>query len=324
MEGGSVGSNPGSIGYSNIPHVTYFLIFLCFTYIVTVVGNVFLMSVIYLVKTLHTPKYMIVFNLALADLCGSTAVIPKMLDVLLFDRSDIVYEDCLSYMFFFYFFTDVQSWTLVIMSYDRFIAICFPLRYHSIVTKPAIAAMLLLVWIVLMSMSACTVGLLDRLSFCGSLVIQNFMCGMGTILDLACGDTSLISNIAFVSFVLNPCLPPILIILTYVCIVIALSRVASRKERLKAAKTCTSHLILVAVYFIPFLYSNLISDIDRDGMIITEVLPDILPPLINPILYSLKTEEVLNCIKKLCNNILSNITMSKKVFTAIFSQPMKI
>ncbi|XP_033181441.1 olfactory receptor 1020-like [Mastacembelus armatus] len=167
-------------------------------------------------------------------------------------------------------------------------------------------------WIVLMSMSACTVGLLDRLSFCGSLVIQNFMCGMGTILDLACGDTSLISNIAFVSFVLNPCLPPILIILTYVCIVIALSRVASRKERLKAAKTCTSHLILVAVYFIPFLYSNLISDIDRDGMIITEVLPDILPPLINPILYSLKTEEVLNCIKKLCNNILSNITMSKK------------
>uniref|UniRef100_A0A3Q3MZ31 G-protein coupled receptors family 1 profile domain-containing protein n=1 Tax=Mastacembelus armatus TaxID=205130 RepID=A0A3Q3MZ31_9TELE len=305
-------------GYSNIPHITYFLIFMCFVYIMTVVGNVFLMSVIYLVRTLHTPKYMIVFNLALADLCGSSASIPKVLDAFLFDRSEIVYEDCLSSMFFFYFFTDVQSWILVIMAYDRFIAICFPLRYHSIVTKPAIAAMLLLVWVVLMSISACIVGLFDRHSFCGSLVIQYFMCGMGSMFDLACGDTSLISNIAFVSFVLNPILPPILIALTYICIAIALSRVASPKERLKAAKTCTSHLILVAVYFIPLWYINLAYWDDRDADIILKILPDI-PPLLNPILYSLKTQEVLNCIKRLCNNMLSNITMSKKVFTAMLT-----
>uniref|UniRef100_A0A3Q3MJX7 G-protein coupled receptors family 1 profile domain-containing protein n=1 Tax=Mastacembelus armatus TaxID=205130 RepID=A0A3Q3MJX7_9TELE len=305
-------------GFSNIPHVTYFLIFLCFVYIMIVVGNVFLMSVIYL--TLHTPKYMIVFNLALADLCGSTALIPKVFETFLLDRSDIVYEACLSYMFFVYFFTDVQAWTLVIMSYDRFIAICFPLRYHSIVTKPAIAAMLLSVWVVLMSISACIVGLLDHHSFCGSLAIQSFICDMGSVRHLACGDTSLISNIAFVSFVLNPCLPPILIALTYVCIAIALSRVASRKERLKALKTCTSHLILVAICFSPLLYENLISDVDRDGRIICEVLPDIIPPLLNPILYSLKTEEVLNSIKRLCNNMLSNITLSKKVFTAMLTK----
>uniref|UniRef100_A0A3Q3MZ15 G-protein coupled receptors family 1 profile domain-containing protein n=1 Tax=Mastacembelus armatus TaxID=205130 RepID=A0A3Q3MZ15_9TELE len=286
------------IGYSNIPHITYFLIFMCFVYIMTVVGNVFLMSVIYLVKTLHTPKYMIVFNLALADLCGSCASIPRVLDVFLFDRTDIVYEDCLSSMFFFYFFTDVQSWILVIMAYDRFIAICFPLRYHSIVTKPAIAAMLLSVWVVLMSISACIVGLFDRHSFCGSLVIQYFFCGMGAIFNLACGDTTLISNIAFVSFILNPILPPIFIILTYICIAIALSRVASPKERLKAAKTCTSHLILVAICFIPLWYINLAYWDNRDADFILEILPNI-PPLLNPILYSLKTEEVLNSIKRL-------------------------
>uniref|UniRef100_A0A3Q3N8E9 G-protein coupled receptors family 1 profile domain-containing protein n=1 Tax=Mastacembelus armatus TaxID=205130 RepID=A0A3Q3N8E9_9TELE len=296
-------------GFSNIPHVTYFLIFLCFAYIMTVVGNVFLMSVIYLVKTLHTPKYMIVFNLALADLCGSTALTPKLFETFF-------------YMFFVYLFIDVQSWTLVIMAYDRFIAICFPLRYHSIVTKPAIAAMLLLVWVVLLSITACTVGLFDRHSFCGSLVIQSFFCDMGMMLYLACDDISLILKITLVSFVLNPCLPAILIILTYICIAIALSRVASPKERLKAAKTCTSHLILVAVYFIPLLYINLISDVDvdRDGKIICKVLPHIVPPLLNPILYSLKTEEVLNSIKKLCNNMLSNITMSKKVFTAMLTK----
>uniref|UniRef100_A0A3Q3N2D6 Olfactory receptor 1-like n=1 Tax=Mastacembelus armatus TaxID=205130 RepID=A0A3Q3N2D6_9TELE len=300
-------------GFSNIPHVTYFLIFLCFVYIMTVVGNVLLLSVIFLVKTLHTPKYMIVFNLALTDLCGSTALTPKVFETFLFDRTDIVYEACLSYMFFVYFFTDVQSWTLVIMAYDRFIAICFPLRYHSIVTNPAIAAMLLLVWVVIMSITACTVGLLDRHSFCGSLVIQSFYCDHGLIYRLACNDTSLNKIMAYVVFVVIICLPPILIVLTYVCIAIALSRIASGKERLKALKTCTSHLILVSVFFLPFLATNiasLTSYLHPNARIINSTLTHTIPPLLNPIIYSLKTEEVLNSIKKLFKNS--------------FSQPIKI
>uniref|UniRef100_A0A3Q3MUR2 G-protein coupled receptors family 1 profile domain-containing protein n=1 Tax=Mastacembelus armatus TaxID=205130 RepID=A0A3Q3MUR2_9TELE len=275
-------------GFTNISNVTYFYIFLCFVYIMTVVGNVLLLSVIFLVKTLHTPKYMIVFNLALTDLCGSTALIPKVLDTFLL-TTDTLSMRLVCQIFFVMFFASMQSWTLVVtMAYDRFIAICVPLRYHSIVTKPAVAAMLLFACVVLL---ACTVGLFDHHSFCGSLVIQSFFCGMGLILDLACGDTSLISNIAFVSFVLNPILPPILIALTYICIAIALSRIASPKERLKAAKTCTSHLILVAVCFIPLWYINLAYWDDRYADIILKILTD-MPPLLNPILYSLKTEEL--------------------------------
>uniref|UniRef100_A0A7N8YHB6 G-protein coupled receptors family 1 profile domain-containing protein n=1 Tax=Mastacembelus armatus TaxID=205130 RepID=A0A7N8YHB6_9TELE len=308
-------------GFSNIPHVTYFYIFLCFVYIMTVVGNVLLLSLIFLVKTLHVPKYMIVFNLALTDLCGSTALIPKVLDTFLFDNRYIVYEACLSYMFFVWFFASVQSWTLVTMAYDRFIAICFPLRYHSIVTKPAIAAMLLLMWVVSLSLISCMVGLLDRLSFCGSLFIQSFFCDHGPTYRLACNDTSLNNIMAWVVFIVVICLPPILIALTYVCIAIALTRIAS--ERLKALKTCTFHLILVAICFSPVLFVNIaysISDLDRDGRIINITLAYIVPPLLNPILYSLKTEEVLNSIKKLCNNMLSNITMTKKVFTAMLTK----
>uniref|UniRef100_A0A3Q3SS92 G-protein coupled receptors family 1 profile domain-containing protein n=1 Tax=Mastacembelus armatus TaxID=205130 RepID=A0A3Q3SS92_9TELE len=294
-----------AFGFSNIPHVTYFYIFLCLVYIMTVVGNVLLLSVIFLVKTLHTPKYMIVFNLALADLCGSTALIPKLFETFLFDRTDIVYEDCLSYMFFVLFFIDVQAWTLVTMAYDRFIAICFPLRYHSIVTKPAIVAMLLLVWVVLLTIRALTVGTIDRLSFCGSLALQSFFCDPGLILYLACNLTSLDVILSYVVFITSICLPPVLISLTYVCIAIALSRIASRKERLKALKTCTSHLILVAICFLPFFGSNIASvtsPFDRNARIINVTLAHIVPPLLNPILYSLKTEEVLNSMKKLCKN----------------------
>uniref|UniRef100_A0A3Q3IIV9 G-protein coupled receptors family 1 profile domain-containing protein n=1 Tax=Monopterus albus TaxID=43700 RepID=A0A3Q3IIV9_MONAL len=277
-------------GFSDVSHVKYFYVFLCFVYIMTVLANGLLLFVIYLIKTLHTPKYMIVFNLAVTDLCGSTALIPKLLDTFLFDNRYIVYEACLSYMFFVWLFAYVQSWTLVIMAYDRFIAICFPLRYHSIVTKPAIAAMLLFVWVFLLSVVACTVGFLDRLSFCGSVVILSFYCDHGPVYRLAS--------------------------LTYSCIGIALSRIASREEHLKALKTCTSHLILVAFFYLPLLGTNIAATtyIHPNARIINSTLSHIIPPLLNPIIYSLKTEEVLTSVRKLYKiSRLSSMTSSKKV-----------
>ncbi|XP_042287712.1 olfactory receptor 1-like [Thunnus maccoyii] len=304
-------------GFSNIPHVEYYYVFLCFVYIMTVLGNVLLLSVIYLVETLHTPKYMIVSNLAVTDLCGSTALIPKLLDTFLFDKRYIVYEACLSHMFFVLFFGSVQSWTLVTMAYDRFIAICFPLRYHSIVTKPAITAMLLFVWVFLLSLWAFIVGLFERLSFCRSLVIKSFYCDHGPVYRLACNDTSLNNIMAYFAFIIVLCIPLILIGITYVCITIALSRIASGEERLKALKTCTPHLILVAILFLPILGTNIAavaSNIHPNARIINSSLTHTIPALLNPIVYSLKTEEVLNSLKKLFKkNRLSNTTSSRKV-----------
>ncbi|KAL3970954.1 4-galactosyl-N-acetylglucosaminide 3-alpha-L-fucosyltransferase [Sarotherodon galilaeus] len=196
------------LGFSNIPHIRYFYVFLCFVYIMTVLGNGFLLSVIWLVKTLHTPKYMIVFNMALTDLCGSTALIPKLLDTFLFDRRYIFYDPCLSYMFFVVFFASMQSWTLVAMAYDRLIAICLPLRYHSIVTETSIAAVLL------------------------------------------------------------------------------------SEDYVKRRK------IAMASY------------IDPNARMINYTLTHTIPPLLNPIVYALKTEEVKNAIKKLCkrNNVSNTVT----------------
>ncbi|XP_067348667.1 olfactory receptor 1-like [Channa argus] len=297
-------------GFSNFPNATFYYFFLCFIYIMTVVGNGFLIAVIYLVKTLHTAKYMIVFSLALTDLCGSTALIPKVLDTFLFDRREIVYEACLSYMFFVSFFGSVQSWTLVTMAFDRFIAICFPLRYHSIVTKPATAAVLLLGWVLLLAAIGCMAGLIDRLSFCGSLVIQSFFCDHGPVFRLACNDTSLNFIIAYVILTAVVFIPLILIALTYVCIVIALSRIASRVERLKALKTCTSHLILVAIFFLPVVGTNLavITYIHPNARIVNSTLTHTLPSLLNPIIYTLKTEEVMNSIRKLFKSLRNRLT----------------
>lgn len=289
-------------GFIDIPHSHYFYVFLCFIYIVTVVGNGLLLFLIYLVRSLHTPKYMIVSSLALVDLCGSTALIPKLLDSFLFGRRYIVYEACLSYMYFVLYFFSMQSWTLVTMSYDRFIAICFPLQYHSIVTKPAIAAMLLFAWLFLLAFIAFGVGIIDRLSFCRSIEVKSFFCDHAPVYRLACNDSSLNNMMAYAAFILVLIGPFTLIALSYVCISVALSRIASGVERVRALKTCTSHLILVAIFFLPLIGTNIAavsSYIHPDARIINSSFTHMLPALLNPIVYSLKTEEVLQSIKKL-------------------------
>ncbi|KAM3869617.1 olfactory receptor 1-like [Diretmus argenteus] len=276
-------------GFSNIPHVKYYYVVLCFVYAVTVVGNGFLIAVIYLVKTLHTPKYMIVINLALTDLCESTALIPKLLDTFLFDRRYIVYETCLSYMFFVMFFGSLQSWTLLIMAYDRFVAICFPLRYHAIVSKSAIAAILMFAWGFAVTIIALLVGLLDRLSFCRSVVIKSFFCDHGPTFVLACNDTSVNTIMAYIGFIMILCIPLILIAITYLCIAIALIRIASGQERVKALKTCSSHLILVAIFFLPIVSNNIATvatSMHPNVRIINSSLTHIIPALLNPIIYS--------------------------------------
>uniref|UniRef100_G3QB81 Odorant receptor, family 42, subfamily A, member 1 n=1 Tax=Gasterosteus aculeatus aculeatus TaxID=481459 RepID=G3QB81_GASAC len=290
-------------GFSNVPHIKYYYVFLCFSYIITVLGNTFLLSIIYLVKTLHTPKYLIVVNLAFTDLCGSTALIPKLLDTLVFDRRYMAYEACLSQMFFILFFVCIQSWTLVTMAYDRFIAICFPLRYHSIVTKPVIASMLLFLWAFFFLLLVFIVRSIDRLSFCRSLVVNSIYCDHAPVFLLACNDISFNYIMAYVAFVLVLCIPLIIIALTYVCISVALSRIVTREERLKASKTCTSHLILVAIFFLPIMGTNIASVtsyIHPNARIINSSMTHVIPALLNPIIYSLKTEEVMISIKKIC------------------------
>ncbi|XP_062262224.1 olfactory receptor 8G1-like isoform X2 [Platichthys flesus] len=289
-------------GFSNMPHVKYYFVFLCFVYVFTVLGNGLLLSVICLVKSLHTPRYMIVFNLAVTDLCGSTALIPKLLATFLWDRRLVSYEACLSDMFFILLFLGVQSWTLLAMAYDRLVAICFPLRYHRVVTRPSIGAVLLSVWAFLLGMVAFTTGSIDRLSFCGSVVVKSFFCDHAPVYKLACNDKSINAAMAYVGFALVLLMPPILIVITYVWISVALSRIASVEERLKALKTCTSHLIIVAIFFLPILGTNIASvatSLHPNARIMNSSLTHTIPALLNPIVYSLKTEEVLVSIKKL-------------------------
>ncbi|XP_055004231.1 olfactory receptor 1-like [Boleophthalmus pectinirostris] len=291
-------------GFYNFANGRYYYIFLCFVYIMTVFGNVVLLLIILLVRALHTPKYMIVFNLAVTDLCGSTALTPKLLDTFLFDRRYISYEACLSYMFFVLFFGSMQSWTLAVMAFDRFIAICFPFHYHSIVTKSAVSGMLLFVWLLAFIIMGTVVGLVSRLSFCASVVVQSFYCDHAPVYRLACSSTVVNQRLALFGGIIIFLVPLALIGCSYLSISFALKRIANGGERLKALKTCTSHLMLVAIFFIPLTTTNIaiyFPNFHPNTRMINSTLTHTVPSLLNPFIYSLKTEEVLTVIEKICN-----------------------
>ncbi|XP_016353653.1 olfactory receptor 1468-like [Sinocyclocheilus anshuiensis] len=301
-------------GFSNVPHAKYYYVFLALVYFVTVLGNSFIMCIIYLARRLHTAKYIAVFHLALSDLCGSSVLIPKIIDTFLFGHHDISYDVCFVSMFFVYNFMNLQSLTLLVLAYDRLVAICFPLQYHAIVTKPAMFLIIGVMWIVSMAYFSVHVGLLTRLSICSSNVVNSYFCDYGPVCRLACNDNSLNLLMGKICFGFLICLPPVLIIISYFCIVLALLKIAHGVDRIKAIKTCTSHLILVAVFYLPILSNNIAAattPIHPNARIINNSLTQIIPPMLNPIIYTLKTEEVMQSIKELYKRSKVNTTSEK-------------
>nr|XP_046173941.1 olfactory receptor 1361-like [Oncorhynchus gorbuscha] len=289
-------------GFIDIPHMDYYYIFLCFVYIISLVGNTFVMMVIYMDNSLHSPKYVAVFNLAFADVCGSTAMVPKLLDMFLFSRQLISYNQCLTSLFFIFLFLTMQSFNLTILSYDRLVAICCPLRYHMMVTHRSMFQLMGAAWAFAVFLMLLAVCLITRLSFCRSLVINSYYCDHGPLFRLAAPCSDVVPNIV-ISY-LNPCIvlyfPMVFIISSYICITHALFTITLPQDRVRALKTCTSHLILVAIFYLPVNITYLLHPIiPTNSRIINLSLTSVLPPMLNPIIYVLKTEEFKESAKKL-------------------------
>ncbi|XP_061105463.1 olfactory receptor 1F1-like [Conger conger] len=301
-------------GLAVIPHIKFYYFFLCFVYALTLLGNTFVMFMIYTDHCLHSPKNIAVFNLALCDLCGSTACIPQMIDTFLFKSQLISFEACLTNLYFVFFFISLQSFTLTVLSYDRCVAICVPLRYNDIVTSRSILVIIAILWIFAGVIILIGVVFITTLSFCKSNVIDSYICDHGPIWRLACNDNTPSRMISWThSFVILWC-PVLFITGTYICIGTALLKIAVASERLKAMQTCTSHLILVSVFYLPICINGAMgSSMHQHKRIINMSLTTVLPPVLNPIIYTLKTEEFRESIKKLYRRNKINVTYFSKI-----------
>ncbi|XP_069045813.1 olfactory receptor 51E2-like [Lepisosteus oculatus] len=289
-------------GFVNMPYIRYYFIFLSLVYVISVLGNSFIIFIISMERSLHIPKYVALFNLAVVDTCTSTAVIPKMIEIFLFDSRFITYEACLANMFFVHFCTTMQSLTLVILAYDRFVAICFPLNYHINITNNRMIVIITTVWSVAVTIILITVVLITRLSFCKSTVIESYFCDHGPVYNLACNDKYPNLVMAFFNITTVLLVPLVLIILSYICILFALLKIASLEGRWKAFNTCTSHLMLVAVFYLPILgiyFATITSTINPNIRILSTSLSRSIPSLMNPIIHAFKTEEIKESCKKI-------------------------
>ncbi|XP_059389773.1 olfactory receptor 1M1-like [Carassius carassius] len=289
------------IGLSGIPYSSYYYIFLFITYFIAVIGNSIVLLIIALERSLHSPKYIGVFNLALADIGETNAVIPNMMKTFFSDSQFISYNACLANMFFVNFFITVQSVTLVVLAFDRFIAICLPLRYHALLNNTVMSLVFLVVWAFNTSLVALAASLMTRLSFCKTNVVQSYYCDYGPVLRLACNDNSInifITNLIAALFLVAPLF---IIILSYMGIFFALSKITTWEARLKALKTCVSHLMLVGIYFLPVIcifIASSITSLTPNARIISTSLSFTLPPMLNPIIYVLNTAEIRVLIRK--------------------------
>uniref|UniRef100_A0A3B1KDV1 G-protein coupled receptors family 1 profile domain-containing protein n=1 Tax=Astyanax mexicanus TaxID=7994 RepID=A0A3B1KDV1_ASTMX len=264
-------------GFTGIPFINYYFIFLIFTYIIAVFGNSFVAVIILTDRSLHVPKYLGIFNLALADIGETNALIPALIKTFFVDSQYISYDACLVNMFFVFFFSSVQALTLVVLAYDRFIAICLPLRYHAIVNNYFMSVVLIGVWSVCSAFNGTTVALITRLSFCKSNVVKSYF---------------FMAKLCSTLFIY---IPLIFIVLSYLGIFLALSKITTWAGRLKALKTCVSHLLAVGVFFLPIIityFATYVSmSLSPNARIINTSLSNAIPSMLNPVIYVLNTKE---------------------------------
>lgn len=302
-------------GFIGIPNINYYYAFLVFVYIMSVLANTAVMAAIYLDHNLRTPKYIAVFNLALVDLLGNSAMVPKVLDIFLFNHPHISYNDCLAFLFFCYVFLSMQALNLVALSYDRVMAIVYPLHYQLKVTHKLMFSLIASFWVSAITFILIAIGLLTRLSFCESVVIKSYFCDHGQIYRLACNDFTPSDITAWILPALILWLPLTIVLLSYLCICYALAKVATVRERMKGFKTCTAHLSLVAIYFLPILITfTLRANIEPNARIINLSLTSVFPPMLNPIIYVLQTREIKESLKKLKGRITTHYKNRKVKF----------
>ncbi|XP_044840294.1 olfactory receptor 14A16-like [Mauremys mutica] len=290
------------LGFSDIREmqILHFIVFLVL-YLISLLGNLLIITAIALDHHLHIPMYFFLINLSILDFGYISVTIPKSMVNSLMNTRWISYYGCVAQVFFFLFFASANFAILTIMAYDRYVAICQPLHYEMVMNRRACVQMAASAWISGILYSALHTGNTFAISFCGGNMVDQFFCEIPQLLHLACSD-SYLGEVVLISLSVLLCLSCFAFItVSYVQIFKTVMRIPSEQGRHKAFSTCLPHLIVVSLFLFTGLFSFLkpTSNSTSDLNLLVAVLYSIMPPMMNPIIYSMRNKDMKGALGKL-------------------------
>ncbi|XP_058400433.1 olfactory receptor 8B8-like [Diceros bicornis minor] len=269
-------------------------------YVVTVAGNLGLVTLIGLNSHLHIPMYYFLFNLSFIDLCYSSVITPKLLVNFASKMNTISYAGCMTQLFFYCFFVSAECYVLTVMAYDRYVAICKPLLYTVAMSPQVCSLLAVIVYVGAFIAAWAHTGCMLRLTFCDANTINHYVCDILPLLELSCSSTHVNELVVLIVVGFNVVVPSLTIIVSYSFILSGILRIHSTEGRSKAFSTCSSHVIVVSVFFGSgaFMYLHPSSVLSMDQGKVSTVFYTIVVPMLNPLIYSFRNKEVKVALKK--------------------------
>ncbi|XP_066445733.1 olfactory receptor 5P52-like [Eleutherodactylus coqui] len=290
------------LGFSDLENVTFlFFSLLVIIYCVCISGNLLIIVLYFMSKALQSPMYFFITHLSLCDIVVTMDILPTLLLTVLYGRCTVTLSSCIIQVCIFVNSESSECLLLSVMSYDRYLAICNPLRYSSIMSYRFCVTSVIVLWLM-----GFMVILIDAISmssfhFCGPHIINHFYCDLEPLLQLSCSDTSIIHKLILIIASMFVMIPFIIIVTSYVYIAITILKIPSSTGRHKAFSTCSSHLIVVCLFYGTLMIVYLFPTKGHSAILskVLSLMYTVLTPLLNPIIYSLRNKDFKEALHKL-------------------------
>ncbi|XP_021075416.1 olfactory receptor 2AT4 [Mus pahari] len=302
------GSGDGStvfylVGIPSLPEPFYlpvFFLFLLF-YLLILTGNTLILVAVVAEPSLHKPMYFFLINLSALDILFTTTTVPKMLSLFLLGDRFLSFPSCLLQMYLFQSFTCSEAFILVVMAYDRYVAICRPLHYPVHMTPQTNTALAASAWITALLLPVPAVVKTSQMVYNDIAYIYHCFCDHLALVQSSCSDTTPQTLMGFCIAMVVSFLPLLLVLLSYIRILMSVLQINSKEGRSKAFSTCSSHLLVVGTYYssIAVAYVAYRADLPLDFHIMGNVVYSILTPILNPLIYTLRNKDVKAAITKI-------------------------